>query len=43
MEIDSNFSVTRLFTTKEIKIVVNQKQHFILKAKPIKDFFLDDD
>jgi len=42
MEIKSDYSVTRLFVTKEIRITAD-KQEFILKVKTIKDFYVDRD
>jgi len=43
MEINSNYSIPRLFTTKEIEISVDNNKTFSIFLKPIKDFFLDKD
>lgn len=42
MEIKSDYSITKLFATKEVHIWVDDKD-FILKVKTLKDFYLDRD
>lgn len=45
MEITSNYSITRSFITKEVKIKIIDNNHidsFTLLLRPIKDFFLDE-
>lgn len=41
MEIKSDFSLTRLFITKEINISIDSKQSFVVKVKTVKDFYVD--
>lgn len=49
MFIEDNYSITRLFVDKNIKIIIREKQDgatlfkFTLKLKPVKDLYLDDD
>lgn len=43
MKINSNYSIARLFVTKEIEITIDDKQSFIIILRPIKDLFLDKD
>jgi len=43
MKIESNYSISRLFITKEIEITIDNKQSFIIILRPIKDLFLDKD
>ena len=43
MKINSNYSISRLFTTKEIEIIIDDKQSFNIVLRPIKDLFLDKD
>lgn len=42
MEINSDYSLTRLFVTKEVRITVDN-QDFILKVKTLRDFYTDRD
>ena len=42
MEITSNYDITRLFVTKEIKISINNTQSFTVIAKPVKEFLTND-
>lgn len=42
MEIKSNYSLSRLFVTKEINVYIDNKS-FILILRPVKDFYLDSD
>ena len=42
MNINSDYSLTRLFVTKEIRIIVDNED-FILKVKTLKDFYIDRD
>lgn len=41
MEITSNYDITRLFTTKNINVYIDNKQAFTLIAKPIRDLVED--
>ena len=49
MFIEDNYSITRLFVDKKIKIVIREEQDgatlfsFFLTLKPIKDLYLNDD
>ena len=43
MEITSDYSLTKLFITKEVKIFIDKKFAFIIKLKTISDFYLDQD
>lgn len=43
MEITSNYSITRLFLTKEVEISIDKINSFKLILKPIKDLFSDKD
>lgn len=40
--ITSDYSLTKLFLNKEIRIQVNETQSFIIKIKPLKDFITDE-
>ena len=42
MNINSDYSITKLFVTKEVWITVDSKD-FILKVKTLKDFYTDRD
>ena len=42
MNITSDYSITRLFITKEVRVIVDN-QDFIVKVKTLKDFFIDRD
>ena len=49
MFIEDNYSITRLFITKTIKIIVREKKDgatlfkFYLTLKPVKELYLNDD
>ena len=43
MEITSDYSLTKLFITKEVKIFIDKKFAFTIKLKTIRDFYLDQD
>ena len=42
MVIKDNYSISRLFITKDITIFIDKK-HFTLRLKPIQDFYTDND
>ena len=43
MEINSNYSISRLFITKEVKIIIDNKESFTIILRPIKDLFVDEE
>ena len=43
MKIDSNYSISRLFVTKKVDIILDDKISFTIVLKPIKELFLDKD
>lgn len=42
MVIENNYSITQLFIKKEVKIIIDKKQFFILKLPTIRDLYEDD-
>ena len=42
MIIENNYSITQLFIKKEVKIIIDKKQFFILKLPTIRDLYEDD-
>lgn len=42
MTFSNDFSITKLFITKEIKVSIDNRYAFSIWAKPIKDFYTDD-
>ena len=41
MIIENDYSITKLFIKKEIKIIIDKKQSFILKVPIIRDLYDD--
>lgn len=42
MEITTDFNITKLFVTKDVRIIIDKKQYFVVKCKTVSDFYLDE-